>query len=248
MIALFTDFGSSGIYTGQMEAVLSTVRPGVPVVDLCNDAPVFKPRAAGSLLSALALRMPRDTIFVCVVDPGVGGNRRALTVRTGRYWFVGPDNGLLALVARMSGRCSVRTIDWSPDVLSDTFHGRDLFAPVAASIARGEVVPGTPVERESMAGFDWPLDHYEIIYIDHYGNLFTGIRASSIGRDEWLTLNGNSYKYQRTFSHADPAQPFWYVNSIGLVEIAVNSGHAGDLLGVRVGDAVRRSGTDTHLT
>ena len=120
MILLFTDFGLEGPYVGQMKAVLHREAPGVPVVDLMHDAPAFDPRAAAYLLAALAPEMPPDFIVLAVVDPGVGGARRPLTVAAGGRWYVGPDNGLLAPAARRTEQPQVWASPWeapsrSPD-------------------------------------------------------------------------------------------------------------------------------------
>ncbi len=237
LIALFTDFGPRGIYTGQMEAVIAAAGTGVPVIELCSDAPEFNPRAASYLLAALAGEMPPNTLFVCVVDPGVGGDRQALSVRTVRHGFVGPDNGLLSQVVRRSGPCSIRTIDWVPTHLSDTFHGRDLFSPVAAMLARGEKIPGSVLDAGTLVGAGWPMDLNEIIYVDHYGNLLTGLRATQVGKDALLEVKGKTLSYRRTFCEARMGEPIWHKNSIGLVEIAVNGGRAADFLGLKPGDS-----------
>ncbi len=238
LIALFTDFGPRGIYTGQMEAVIVASGTGVPVIELCSDAPVFNPRASAYLLAGLAGEMPDNTLFVCVVDPGVGGDRRALSVRTGRHGFVGPDNGLLSQVVRHSNTCSIQTIDWVPTPLSDTFHGRDLFSPVAARLSRGEQIPGTALESADMVGAGWPTDLNEIIYADHYGNLLTGLRVSRIDRDTLLEVKGQTLSYRRTFCEAQPGEAFWHTDSIGLVEISVNGGRAEEVLDLKPGEGV----------
>jgi len=238
LIALFTDFGPRGIYTGQMEAVIAASGTGVPVIELCSDAPVFNPRASAYLLAGLAGEMPDNTLFVCVVDPGVGGDRRALSVRTGRHGFVGPDNGLLSQVVRHSDPCSIQMIDWIPTRLSDAFHGRDLFAPTAARLALGEKIPGTALDPTDIVGADWPMDLNEIIYADHYGNLLTGLRASQIEQDTLLEVKGQTLSYRRTFCEAQPGEAFWHADSIGLVEISVNGGRAEEVLGLKTGDSV----------
>ncbi|MHA1114521.1 MAG: SAM-dependent chlorinase/fluorinase, partial [Alphaproteobacteria bacterium] len=140
MIALFTDFGAAGPYTGQVKAVLAQDAPGVPVIDLIADAPACDPRAGAYLLAALAPEFPPGTVFLCVVDPGVGGPRAPLIVEADGRRFVGPDNGLFEIVTARH-----RRIDWRPARLSTSFHGRDLFAPVAARLARAEFPPATPV-------------------------------------------------------------------------------------------------------
>lgn len=139
MIVLFTDFGLSGPYIGQMKAVLAREAPGVPLIDLFSDAPAFDPISSAYLLAAYAPEFPAGTVFLCVVDPGVGGERAALAVQADSRWFVGPDNGLMAVAAARAERSRrFFRIDWRPPSLSASFHGRDLFAPVAALLARGE--------------------------------------------------------------------------------------------------------------
>ena len=128
MIVLFTDFGLSGPYTGQVKSVLYRAAPGVPVVDLFADAPAFRPRAAAYLLAAYVDEFPPGTVFLCVVDPGVGTEQRQpVVVEAGRRWFVGPDNGLFNVVVKRAGSATRWPVAWRPRRLSNTFHGRDLF-------------------------------------------------------------------------------------------------------------------------
>ena len=138
MIALFTDFGLEGPYTGQVKAVLHRMAPGVQVIDLFADAPMGDPKASAYLLAAYAPWFPEGTVFLCVVDPGVGGERPAVVVEADGRVFVGPGGGLFELVRRRADTTRTVEIVWRPEPLSASFHGRDLFAPVAAMIARGE--------------------------------------------------------------------------------------------------------------
>jgi hypothetical protein len=234
MIVLMTDFGATGPYQGQMTAVLAREAPGVPVVSLFCDLPAFNPRAAAYLLAAYSREFPVGTIFLGVVDPGVGSQRDALALEADGRWFVGPDNGLLAMVARQARRAEHWTITWRPTRLSASFHGRDLFAPVAARLARGMSVPG---ERRSAScvGGDWPSDLAEVVYVDHYGNAITGLRASRLGPGDRVGVAGRTLQYRRTFYEATPGEAFWYPNANGLVEIAVNGGSAAQVLSLSVG-------------
>lgn len=234
-IVLFTDFGAEGPYIGQMQAVLSDA--GVPVVDLLSNAPAFDPVRSGYLLAALSRHMPEGTLFITVVDPGVGGERRPLILRTAQHWYVGPDNGVLAQVAK-GERFSAQTIDWIPQRLSASFHGRDLFSPVAVMLCQDEEVSGQALTPSELVGMDSADDLPEIIYIDPFGNGFTGIRAHSLEREAVLSLCGVQVSYARTFCEAPSGTPFWYQNSCGLVEIAVSQGRAEEVLGLRIGDEV----------
>jgi S-adenosylmethionine hydrolase len=238
MIVLFTDFGPAGPYVGQMKAVLHGEAPGVAVIDLISDAPACDPRAAAYLLAAYAVDFPAGAVFLCVVDPGVGGNRAAAALQADGRWFVGPHNGLFNMVALRARELRWWDITWRPARLSATFHGRDLFAPVAARIARGEEPPGEPRDAAQRIDRGWAQDYARIIYLDHFGNALTGIRADGVDPARRLEVGGRDLPAARTYSDVAPGEPFWYANANGLVEIAVNRGNAGALLGLRAGDAV----------
>src|SRR5689334_14835358 len=138
MVVLFTDFGLEGTYTGQVKAVLYQTAPGVPVIDLFADAPARQPKPAAYLLTAYGGWFPPGTVLLVVVDPGVGGSRAAVIVEAGERWYVGPDNGLFELAARRSGNVRCWEIVEHPPGISVSFHGRDVFAPAAGRLARGE--------------------------------------------------------------------------------------------------------------
>jgi S-adenosylmethionine hydrolase len=233
MIVLFTDFGPAGPYVGPMRAVLARESPGVPVVELMSDAPSFAPRAAAYLLAALAPDFPPDAVFLAVVDPGVGGPRPPVVAEADGQRFVGPGNGLFEIVLRRAARARLWEIAWRPDKLSSTFHGRDLFAPVAARLATGRTV--ARAETVPPRHPDWPDDLAEIVYVDAYGNAMTGLRAGTLPGG--ATINGLARAH--TFSSVRPGEAFWYENANGLAEIAVNRGSAAATLGLKVGDPVQ---------
>jgi S-adenosyl-L-methionine hydrolase (adenosine-forming) len=236
MIALFTDFTKRGPYTGQMTAVLHTLAPGVPVVELLADAPAFDPQAAAYLLAAYARPFPAESVFLAVVDPGVGGDRPPCVVRADDRWFVGPGNGLFEAVMRQAaGSVRCWRIDWRPDRLSATFHGRDLFAPVAARLARGEPPPGSPLPTSALRRTDWPDDLAQVVYIDGYGNAVGGLRAAMVPPGARISAGGTTIGPARTFGDVPVGRPFWYANADGLLEIAVNQGRADRVLGLALG-------------
>lgn len=242
MIVLFTDFGLAGPYVGQMKAVLAQQAPGVPVIDLFADAPAFEPQLSAYLLAAYAPWFPPGTVFLCVVDPGVGTDERLpVAVRAGGCWFVGPGNGLFEPVMRRSPQpAEAWRIAWQPPQLSASFHGRDLFAPVAAELATAPTVSGRleTVDPALLARPDWPDDLARIVYVDPYGNAMTGLRASAVPADAVLRVGGTSIAPARTFGEVPVGCTLWYENSTGLVEIAVNRGRAAEVLGLRPGMAV----------
>lgn len=241
MIVLFTDFGAAGPYTGQVRGVLYRANPHIPVIDLFTDAP-GEPRAAAYLLAAYAPDFPPPAVFLCVVDPGVGGERPACALRVDGQWFIGPDNGLFNVLAMRAREVEWWDITWRPERLSATFHGRDLFAPVAAAIAAGGMPPG--IRRDAAARIDrsWPQDDARIIHFDHFGNAITGIAAERCDGRRFLNVRGQRLERARRFGEVPPGRAFWYANANGLVEVAVNQGNARDALGLRFGDPVTEEG------
>lgn len=236
MIVLFTDFGGDDLYVGQVHCAIRQQGWTGPVIDLLHNAPNFDVKGSAYLLAALVSELPPSCVVTAIVDPGVGSERAPIMVQLDGRWLVGPDNGLLSVVLARAGHCRSHRIDWRPARLSASFHGRDLFAPVAAMLAQGEVPRHTPDFVPEMSP-DWPDDLMQIVYIDHYGNAITGLRAAKIDSDRGLSVNGTSLSEFKTFAEAPPETPFWYCNSIGLVEIAVKSGHVADMLGLKLGDS-----------
>lgn len=238
MILLFTDYGLAGPYVGQLHAVLAAAAPGVPVIDLQHDAPTFSPQAAGLLLAALSRDLPADCTVVAVVDPGVGSARRALLLEAGGRRYLGPDNGLLAPLATSDPQARAWSLDWRPARLSASFHGRDLFAPAAARLLRGETLRHSPLPTTELVGAGAPAALSEVIYLDGFGNAWSGLPASSLPKGTALLAGGRLLRRARTFSDVEKCEAFWYENAAGLAEIAVNQGSAAALLGLSPGDRV----------
>lgn len=239
MIVLFTDFGVQGPYLGQMEMVIRQTLPAEPVVNLLADAPRFDPKASAYLLAALAAAIPRQSVVLAVIDPGVGGERRPLVVEADGVLYLGPDNGLFEILGRRAKTFRAWEIVWRPERLSASFHGRDLFAPMAARFAAGlgpEDCGCRPVEPALHA--DWPDDLPSVIYHDHYGNAWTGLRAHALAQDAILAAGEERFRRARTFSDVPPGTGFWYENSSGLAEIAVNGGAAASVSALAIGSAV----------
>jgi len=209
MIVLFTDFGLQGPYTGQVIARLLQQAPGVPVIKLFSDLKPFDVQAAAYLLPSYSAGFPPGTVFLCVVDPGVGSDRPAIVLKADDYWYVGPNEGLFALVARRADRVECRLLP-------------------SASGARP--VPAGEVEQPG-----WPDDLFRVVYVDRYGNAITGIRAGQLGVTRVIHVKGHALHAQRTFSDVPSGTPFWYENSSGLIELAVNRGRADEQLGAVVG-------------
>jgi len=239
MIVLFTDFGADDIYVAQIKAVLLQQAPGTPILDLLHGAPNFDPRPAAHLLAALQASFPTGSVFLAVIDPGVGSARDAVVLEADDKTYVGPDNGLLSVVAARAGQVRTWRIVWRPPMQSASFHGRDLFAPIAASIAAGNLGKDKLEETFGLSVRFGADDLAEVIYIDHYGNVLTGVRAGNVSRGAKIEAAGRLLGYARAFSEAPAGSAFWYENSAGLVEIAMNRASAAELMGLRVGDSVR---------
>jgi S-adenosylmethionine hydrolase len=242
MLVLFTDYGWHDPYVGQVKAVLANLAPGVPVIDLLHAVPDFNAHAGAHLLAALGRDLPEGAVVLAVVDPGVGGPREAAVVEAEGRFYVGPDNGLLSVLAGRAQGARIWRITWRPENMSDSFHGRDLFAPVAARIAAGRFpedklapVPGLEVR------FDLS-DLPRILYIDHYGNAWTGLRGGLLEPGAALAVKGHVLPWRRVFMEAEKGEAFWHVNSSGLIEIAANRASAAEKLGLKVGDGVRLAG------
>ena len=239
MIALFTDYSLSGPYVGQLHAVLKQQVPEIPVVDLMHDAPNFNAKVSAYLLASLIEPFQSSTVFCCVVDPGVGSERLPCIVEADGKYFVGPDNGLFTIIARRANVVKWHTISWQPEKLSKTFHGRDLFVPVAAALASNNFPECKEVNVDSKVDrYNWPHDYFALIYIDGFGNVMTGIRADSVHISTKLSVADVEFCYADHFSAVEESVAFWYRNSLGLVEFAVNCGRAADLQGMDIGQVV----------
>lgn len=237
-IFLITDFGLAGPYTGQVLARLDTETGGMPAFSLFADAPTYDARRSAYLVAAYGRQAACGDVLLCVVDPGVGTERAGLALKADDRWYVGPDNGLLQIAAGHAQEVEWWGLEPPPAAASVSFHGRDWFAPVAARIARTGEVPGARLDQAPTAGAGWPNDLSEIVYIDHYGNAMTGLRADGAPRRNVLLAGGQAVPPGRVFAEMAPGAAFWYPNSSALVEVAVNRGRAADVLGLQVGSPV----------
>jgi S-adenosyl-L-methionine hydrolase (adenosine-forming) len=240
MIVLFTDFGADDIYVAQVKAVLmQQTAPGTPILDLLHKVPNFDAKAGAHLLAALHAAFPAGSVFLAVVDPGVGGTRDPVVVEADGKAYIGPDNGLLSVVAARAAKARTWRIVWRPPAQWVSFDGRDLFAPVAAWIAAGNLAKDRLEEMPALNVQLGPRDLAEVIYIDHYGNALTGLRAGNLSRSAKIEVGVDQLAYARVFADVPAGQAFWYENSAGLAEIAVACGSAAERMGLQVGDAIR---------
>lgn len=236
MILLFTDYSVSDPYCGLMKAAIWKTVPGIAIVDVLHHAPDFNILASAHLLAAMSSGFPVGSVCLAVIDPGVGSERPAVVMLADEKWYIGPDNGLLSVIAERATKVELWQIEWRPESLSVSFHGRDVFAPIAAWIDKG-AFPHAKLSDIARLQFGLNCgDLYEVIYIDHYGNLLTGMRAAQVPRRTRFLLGSCLIDFAQVFSEAAPGRPFWYENSLGLVEFALNGASAAQFLGARVGD------------
>lgn len=259
VIALLTDFGTKDIYVGVMKGVIWSICPEAHISDLSHEIPP-QDVVAGALALWGAFRFfPKGTVFCAVVDPGVGTERRAIAVQTEEHFFVGPDNGLLWWAISEKGIVKVIKLENSSyflPVVSQTFHGRDIFAPVSAHIANG--VPLDEFGRELSvselvklpplrASFDGQAIRAQVIYIDRFGNAITNLRwedftkwALEFGQQGWWAeIRGICFdSLQKSYAEVPVGTPLLLFNSYNLLEIAVNRGNAAEQVGIRRGDVL----------
>ena len=246
MITFLTDFGTSDSYVGEVKGVLASLAPGVPVVDISHSLAPGNIRAGAHILARTWHRYPGGTVHLVVVDPGVGGTREAIAVESGGHFFVGPDNGVLTAAFYNAAPLVVRLP--VPDGAAATFHGRDVFAPVAARLALGEPILqlGQSFSGEPTRLVD-PVPWYqgkavigEVMYVDHFGNLVTNLTEDLV--PHYAVLEVDDFEVgpvRRTFGDVPQGELLAYIGSGNTVEIAVRDGSATRRLGVGVGGRIR---------
>lgn len=252
IVTLLSDFGSASSYPGEMRGVLLS-RCRATVVDITHEIPAQDIAQGAFVLASAAPTFPAGTVHLAVVDPGVGTRRLAIALRSGGQFLVGPDNGLLVPAARALGRAHAVAIDpsrYARRPLSATFHGRDLFAPAAAVLARGVPLEelGPPVtslveiddEQPARRGGDL---EGRVLSVDSFGNIITNIPGGWLGElstDVSIVAAGRSRTARRVRTYADGGRRDLVVleGSGGAVEIAVPGGRAADRLRLRAGDRV----------
>ena len=253
VVTLLTDCGPASLYVGQLHAVLLTRAPDVRVLDLAHDVPAGAIRAASYVLRRSYPLCPPGSVHVVVVDPGVGTRRAILAAAAHGHLFVGPDNGVLYDVVREGEVRSVENPELMAPRVSNTFHGRDIMAPVAASLACGtplaEVGPVIVPQAGPAASSPRPRAggvEGEILFVDRYGNLVTDLERAQIqavgGENGAIRVRLADAFIDRlvtTFGDVAEGRVLAYIGSGDHLVIGVNGGRAKDLLGVDVGDPVR---------
>lgn len=269
VITLTTDFGLADSYVGAMKGVILTIAPAARIVDISHMLPPQDILRAAQFVQEFVPYFPAGAIHVVVVDPGVGSDRRPIAVRTATATFVGPDNGLFSQVlaagdpraqagegpepasGQAAGATEVIWLNkaayWLPQV-SHTFHGRDVFAPVAAHLAAG--VPfaalGTPITDAVVLPAVYPTRRSDgvvcgrIVYADHFGNLVSNLPAEWLAGRRWVfrLAGGQVAGLSQTYADVPSGQLLALIGSSGRLEIAVRNGSAAAQLGVQAGEPI----------
>lgn len=263
VIAFLTDFGYDDPYVAAMKGVAIDICPNAKIIDVTHSVRSFDINTAAFILFTVYRYFPQGTVFVVVVDPGVGGERRPLLIVTRNYYLIGPDNGVLTATAEDDGIEAVIKLEndlFFRKPISSSFHGRDIFTPVAAWLACGvepEVFgPRQPVEsiKRSAIGIFMSKTspscvELKVLYVDKFGNVMLSqyydslVNALGIAIGEEVSVFSGERKFnaivERVFSVVEEGKLVLYKNSFGLAELAVNRGSAKELLNTAQGMSIR---------
>lgn len=250
IITLTTDFGLQDHYVSVMKAIMLRIEPDVRFIDVSHDVPPQDVMAGAWVVRNAAMHFPPGTVHLVVVDPGVGTDRNPVVIRIKDQFFVGPDNGIFSLIADEFDYQAwklTRSSFWEKSP-SNTFHGRDIFSPVAAHLAGG-----TPPEEmgelvDELVTYRWavPISDKDgiqgwIIHIDRFGNLVSNISGElireAIGDSRFRIYVGNTIlnRVEKAYGSVTEGEPVAYIGSSGNLEIAINKGNAREMLGVQKG-------------
>lgn len=253
IITLTTDFGTADWFVGSMRGVILGLNAQATIVDITHEIPAGDVRAGAFALMLSYRCFPRQTVHVVVVDPGVGTARAPLAIKTADYWFVGPDNGVLSYALMTEKILETRRLDNDLHFrkpVSNTFHGRDIFAPVAARLTQAILADSLGSIVKEIVRLPWPRPKFElgalfgeVMATDRFGNAFTNIdfpALSRLGKRAWrVSIHGQSVgEIRKTYQEVPAGEPVAVIGSTGFVEIAVNGGHAVRQLGLKIGDPV----------
>ncbi len=252
MITLTSDFGLKDPYVAEMKGVILSINPKAALIDITHEIDKFNIRMAAFILASAAPYFPQGTVHLAVVDPGVGTERRAIVVQTKKAFLVGPDNGVLMLAAQSQEIEAIHHLT-NPNLqlpkTSNTFHGRDIFAPAASYIDKG-VQPsefGPEIKNPVTSQFS-AVKHGsnglwgEVLHIDGFGNIITNVKEENLTNGKLLNVKlpkvSLKIKFAKKYGEADPQKPIILVGSHGFVEIALNQGNAAAKFHVKTGDKI----------
>jgi S-adenosylmethionine hydrolase len=250
LIALLTDFGTKDYFVGAMKGVILSINPKAQIIDITHEIEPQNIKSGSFTLRACCRNFPAKTVFVAVVDPGVGSERRAILVETGDYFFIAPDNGLLSFVFNESKDFRVFELTnkkFFAREVSATFHGRDVFAPVAAHLSKGVKADEFGAEIRDFARFEETCPRKiseteleaEILEIDRFGNLITNLRREDLPEKFALEINKTRIeKLQNYFSESETGEVFMIFGSAEFLEIVAFRDSAKNILQAKIGQKI----------
>lgn len=252
MITLTSDFGLKDPYVAEMKGAILTINPKETIIDITHDVQKFNIRMGAFMLASAAPYFPKGTVHLAVVDPGVGTERRAILVQTGKGFFVGPDNGVLMLAAQNQGIGHVYELANPKFMLSEvsnTFHGRDVFAPAAAYLDMyvkpeefgPEITNVVIPEFASLKSINGKLTG-KVLHVDGFGNIITNISRKEISKAKTLNVKLPKFSLKlslgKTYAQTKPQEAIALIGSHGFLEIALNQGSAAEKFQISTEDNV----------
>lgn len=246
-VALLTDFGVKDYFVGAMKGAILSINPQAQIIEITHEIAAQNVKSASFTLRACYRNFPQNTIFIAVVDPGVGSDRRAILVETDDYFFSAPDNGLLSFIFNEAMEFRVFELinkQFFAEKISTTFHGRDVFAPVAAHLSNGVRPDEFGHRTTDYIRFDKPEPYFEpngtiigeIIHIDRFGNLITNLTSENLPNEFVVRVNNTKIdKIRKYFAEAEKGELFVIFGSADFLEIVAFQDSAADLLGANVG-------------
>jgi S-adenosyl-L-methionine hydrolase (adenosine-forming) len=243
IITLTTDFGLADPFVGMMKGVILGIAPGAQLVDLTHEIHSYEVLEAALVIQASYPYFPMGTVHLIVVDPGVGSERRPIAASANGHIFVAPDNGVLSLILEDSPAYEITNKSLFAGPISQTFHGRDIFAPVAAHLASGMSVEAVGPRIHDFVKRSFPGPRLNgnrllaaVLRIDKFGNLITNLRRKDLGEEFSITVAGQRItKFYGSFSEANPGDFFAIEGSAGFIELALNQDSAAERLKVERG-------------
>ena len=254
IITLLTDFGTEDSYVGAMKGVILSINPDATIIDISHQIPPQDITAGAFVLSQSAPFFPKGTVHIAVVDPGVGGKRKPILIETDKYFFVGPDNGIFDIALqneRIRRKIHLTNKNYFLGYISSTFHGRDIFSPVAAYLSLGidpalfgkKIKTLTSLDVKKPFAKDGKITG-RIIHIDRFGNLITNIDEGLLKKVfknrifEVEVCDNIIKRFVPSYTNAKQGEPIGLIGSSGLMEIAMREKNASIELGIKRGDVV----------
>jgi S-adenosyl-L-methionine hydrolase (adenosine-forming) len=252
MITLTSDFGLKDPYVAEMKGAILTINPKATIIDITHDVQKFNIRMGAFMLASAAPYFPKGTVHLAVVDPGVGTERRAILVQTGQGFLVGPDNGVLMIAAQNQGieyAYELANPKFMLPEVSNTFHGRDIFAPAAAYLDMdvkpeefGPEITNVVIPEFASVKLSNGILNGKVLHVDSFGNIITNISRKEIAKAKTLNVKLQNFSLRlslgKTYAQTKPREAIALIGSHGFLEIALNQGSAAEKFHIATEDKI----------